>query len=299
MIETSELNWDRLRIFYWVVKSGSFSQAAKKLCTSQPAISHHIASLERSLGLHLFLRIAHGVTLTPEGSDLYRTVQNVFQEITSTVVKIKEDDQTIEGEIKVAASSSFSSIYLVPKLAPFLKEHPRIRLTILGADDDIDPTTGVADIVIRPKMKPRTDLTQSLLLTMHMRLYATIDYLNKFGNPENLDDLDKHRLIAYGYYTNHPYADLNWHLTAGMPEGKTREPYFVINTPTGRSHFMESGLGILLLPNKHPSISNSNVINILPKERGPKIDLYCIYHKRIQKLKKIVRFLEFLQASFT
>jgi DNA-binding transcriptional LysR family regulator len=64
------LELSHIKTFLVVVDESSFSRAARKLRTSQPSISRHIDSLEKALGVRLFVRHWRGVTLTPEGKVL-------------------------------------------------------------------------------------------------------------------------------------------------------------------------------------------------------------------------------------
>ena len=68
------ISYDSYRVFYYVSKCRSFTQAARQLLTSQPNITRTIRNLESVLGCTLFLRSNHGVSLTPEGARLYEHV---------------------------------------------------------------------------------------------------------------------------------------------------------------------------------------------------------------------------------
>lgn len=297
-IKASRLNWDRLRIFYWVAKFGSFSRAAKALKTSQPALSHQIGHLEDELENDLFVRVSQGIKLTQKGEELFFSIRDVFLEIDTAIQRVKEDESETEGTLRISASQGFISNYLSPKIPLFIEKYPKLRLSIAASDFDLDPANGDLDVVIRPKLKGRADLIQHPIMTMHLRLYASRDYIQKYGLPQKISDLNKHRLIAHGEFQSHPYADLDWHLKVGMPEGESRKPFLTLNGPIGRTQLAEDGVGIILIPNKHPAIRNSKLVNILPKERGPKIDLFCIYPKRLKKLKKIVAFSQFIQEVY-
>ncbi|MGI4851003.1 MAG: LysR family transcriptional regulator [Janthinobacterium lividum] len=71
LVTIKPINWDNLRVFYYVVKAGSFTKAAPYLYLSQPAISRAIENLEVCLGEKLLLRASSPanatITLTPAG----------------------------------------------------------------------------------------------------------------------------------------------------------------------------------------------------------------------------------------
>ena len=70
----------RLRGFFTVVRSGGFTQAARRLHLTQPTISQQVSTLEKELGVQL-LRRARPVILTREGEILYELAENVFSEV--------------------------------------------------------------------------------------------------------------------------------------------------------------------------------------------------------------------------
>ena len=73
------ISYDYYRIFYYVAKCGSFTQAANALLGNQPNITRAIKSLEYELGCTLFIRSNKGVALTPEGEKLYQHIEVAFQ----------------------------------------------------------------------------------------------------------------------------------------------------------------------------------------------------------------------------
>ena len=75
------ISYDYYRIFYYVAKYKSISQAAKQLLQNQPNLSKAIQNLESALDCTLFIRTRHGVTLTPEGEKLYAHIKIAFEHI--------------------------------------------------------------------------------------------------------------------------------------------------------------------------------------------------------------------------
>ena len=76
-----DIDYDYYRIFYYVAKCGSITQAAKRLLHDQPNLTRMIKLLEGELGCALFYRTNRGVRLTPEGERLYVHVKAAFEQI--------------------------------------------------------------------------------------------------------------------------------------------------------------------------------------------------------------------------
>lgn len=121
------------KIFYYVVKTGSFTKAAEYLCISQPAVSQTMKLLERNLEISLFIRTGKGVKLTYEGKILYSYVERGYEAIElgeETLLKIKEYER---GEIRIGASDMTLRFFLLPYLERFHEAYPNIKVTVTNA----------------------------------------------------------------------------------------------------------------------------------------------------------------------
>lgn len=121
------------RIFYYVAKAGSFTQAGEELCISQPAVSQAIKLLEASLGSKLFIRVPKGVRLTPEGEVLFSYIQKGYEYILLGEAKFQKMLDLENGEIRIGASDMTLQFYLLPYLEQFHQKFPGIKVTVTNA----------------------------------------------------------------------------------------------------------------------------------------------------------------------
>ncbi|HKL79990.1 MAG TPA: LysR family transcriptional regulator [Mobilitalea sp.] len=121
------------KIFYHVVKAGSFTLAGEVLCISQPAVSQAIKLLETNLGSKLFIRIPKGVRLTPEGEVLFSYVQKGYEYILLGEAKFQKMLDLENGEIRIGASDMTLQFYLLPYLEKFHEKFPGIKVTVTNA----------------------------------------------------------------------------------------------------------------------------------------------------------------------
>lgn len=127
------VNLEYYKILYYVVKYGSFTQAADELCITQPAVSQAIKSLEGAIGNKLFVRSAKGVSLTKEGEILYSYVKRGYESIVlgeSTFQKLLDLEN---GEIRIGASDMTLKYYLLPHLERFHDQFPGIKVKVTNA----------------------------------------------------------------------------------------------------------------------------------------------------------------------
>ncbi len=125
-----DINLERYRTFYHVVKAGSISAAAQALCISQPAVSQAVKQLERHLGGQLFFRTAKGIKLTPEGQVLFQYIEQGYALMQMAEDKFAEVLNLEAGEIRIGASDMTLRFFLLPHLESFHKLHPKVKIRV-------------------------------------------------------------------------------------------------------------------------------------------------------------------------
>lgn len=128
------IRFDYLNTFLTVVRTRSFSIAAKELKTSQGTISHQIAALEEHFEAELFKRTANGVEVTEAGATLKTTAERIIMEAQNAKAKISEIKQTLSGTIRISAST-IPEEHIIPSLInQFQKIHPNVKFKIKAQD---------------------------------------------------------------------------------------------------------------------------------------------------------------------
>jgi LysR family transcriptional regulator, transcriptional activator of the cysJI operon len=121
----------RLRAFAAFARRRSFSAAAQELRISQPAVSKHIADVERVAGVKLVERRTHGSTLTPAGEFVANHVLRAQALLAQAVRGAAEFRQRATGSLTIVASG-VPATYLLPEvLVAFQREHPGVRVSIV------------------------------------------------------------------------------------------------------------------------------------------------------------------------
>ncbi|MEQ8665257.1 MAG: LysR family transcriptional regulator [Rhodospirillales bacterium] len=288
------MDWDKLRVFHAVAEAGSFTHAGETLNLSQSAVSRQISALESSLNVPLFHRHARGLRLTEQGELLYETAHDVFAKLAMTEAQIGESKEVPRGALKISTTVAFGSVWLVPRLREFMSLYPEIDVSVVLADTELDLSMREADVAIRLTPPSKPDLMQRHLMTIGYHVYAAPDYLAEFGWPKSPADLDNHQLIVYGDEARPPAPNLNWLLSAGRGEKQgPRDPILRVNSIYGIFRAVQSGLGIGALPD-YMVKEVSNLVEILPEIRGPKLDAYFVYPMELKNSARIVAFRDFL-----
>ncbi len=128
------MNLKQLEAFVQVAEGGSFSKAAKELFLTQPTISAHIASLEKELGVRLFVRNTKEVGLSDDGKDLYKYARQIVDLEKKIEERFGEKDSGEKHCVTIAAST-IPAQYLLPKiLIRFNEKHPEEQIKIIETD---------------------------------------------------------------------------------------------------------------------------------------------------------------------
>jgi len=123
----------RLRAFAAVARQRSFSAAARDLRISQPAVSKHIADIERQLGVRLVERRSRGGELTAAGAFLADYVLRAEALLAQAARSVTEFRQPPTGSLTIAASG-VPATYLLPEVAiAFQRAYPSVRVSIVSA----------------------------------------------------------------------------------------------------------------------------------------------------------------------
>ncbi|MDP1692590.1 MAG: LysR family transcriptional regulator [Burkholderiaceae bacterium] len=136
-----------LRAFEAVARRLSFSAAAEDLYLTQPAISRQIKALEADLGAPLFVRGTRKVELSGAGVQLLRGVMPLLQRLDSTVRQIRSARG--RRHVSITTFASFASLWLLPRLASFEREHPDIDIRISASDTMADLDDPDVDLALR------------------------------------------------------------------------------------------------------------------------------------------------------
>ncbi|MBY9066600.1 LysR family transcriptional regulator [Hyphomonas sp. WL0036] len=290
------MDWGKLRSFHAAAESGSLTLAGERLGISQSAVSRQIAALEEQLGVSLFQRHARGLVLTDSGHTLYRSTQEMASAAQMANTALRDQQETPQGELIVSAPVAFGSTWLVPRLGNFIRRHPDLRLD-LRLDDQVeyDLLKLEAECAIRLWPADKADLIQRKLGTVATNLYASAEYLKAHGTPREPQDLDDHRIIAYGDDST-PLIEMAFACRVGRDDAPPRPATIKVNNVFAMLRAVDAGLGIADVPD-YMAANFPRLVRVLPDVTGPTFDLYFIYPSDLRRSKRVAAFREFITTE--
>jgi len=290
------LDWDKLRVFHAAAEAGSFTHAAETLRLSQSAISRQVSALEQDVGVALFHRHARGLVLTEQGELLYKTAHEVLMKLENVRARLTEAKDIPSGPLRVTTTVGLGSGWLTARVQEFLDLYPDIQLQLILANEELDLTLRQADCAIRLRQPQQPDLIQRKLFTVHLHLYAAPSYIAKHGEPQSIEDLDKHRIVTFGEPVPSHLADLNWLEIAGRSDGSRRTATLQINNIMSMKVAVERGAGIATMPD-YIIDKDSQLVQVMPETEVPSFDTYFCYPDTMKNQVKLHVFRDFLIAK--
>jgi len=130
------LNVYELNIFLVAAETENFSQAARQLNLTQPAVSMQVQALEKQLGVQLFHRVGRTLSLTEQGKALIPLARDMV----NRAIHIEEEIESLKGEVvghlKIGCSTTTGKYFLPHLAARFRQRHPRVQMTIVNHGRD-------------------------------------------------------------------------------------------------------------------------------------------------------------------
>src|SRR4026207_2249583 len=124
--------------------------------------------------------------------------RDMRRRLETTRARLVETSERPTGDLKVTTTVGLGSIWLAQRVSEFLDLYPDVRVGLILTNAGLDLAMREADVAIRLRRPAQPDLIQRRLFTVHFHVYASKDYVKRFGEPKTLEDLDEHRIISFG-----------------------------------------------------------------------------------------------------
>ncbi len=216
-------DWNDLRAFLAVARSGQISSAAKTLQVDSTTVSRRLRRLERALGQRLVEQTRNGQVLTQVGEDILIRVERIAEEA-AALFQSGVPSRGIGGHIRLSVSEGFGSWFLAPRLPALAREHPELTIELVASSGFLSPSKREADIAVMLSRPTAGPLIARKLADYSLMLYAAPAYLEEAGIPTTPEDLAHgHRLVGYISdllyapeldYLNEIHADLRASVTS-------------------------------------------------------------------------------------
>jgi DNA-binding transcriptional LysR family regulator len=190
-------NWDDLRYFLAVARTGTLSAAAKQLGTEHTTVARHIQALEDELNSRLFHRSNSGYGLTDAGERLLAGTEAVESAYVFAKTAANSEGQTIIGTVRIGAPDGFGSVFLAPRARALVDRHPELEIEILTTAGPFSLLKREVDIYIAHSSPEQMRVVSRRLTDHRTYVYASRAYLNEAAPIGAREDLKKHPFIGF------------------------------------------------------------------------------------------------------
>jgi DNA-binding transcriptional LysR family regulator len=282
------MNWDDVRIFLAVARTGQILAASKRLGLNHATLSRRLTSLEEALKTRLFIRRTNGCELTAEGAVFLVSAERMETEMLAAQANLGHTDTAIAGTVRVGAPDGFGVSFLAPRMGRLIERHPELKIQLVPVPRSFSLSQREADIAITLERPEQGRLVSSKLTDYTLGLYASRDYLAQHGKPEDVDALKAHPRIGY-------VEDLIFTASLNFSGEVMRswDAGFEISTAIGQTEAVRSGAGIGIL---HDYIARQyqELVRILP-EVSIRRAYWTTYHESARDLLRVRSVIDFLQ----
>lgn len=270
------MQWAGISEFVNVAETESFTQASKKLAISTAQVSRQVNALEQRLNIKLFYRTTRKVSLTEEGRVFYQHCRGVLDGLDAAERAVTNLQTEPKGKIKLTAPITYGEQQILPLINSFMMQYTDIEITVYLSNQQLDLVDESFDLAIRLGKLSDSSMMAKKLAERTNYVCASPAYLEKYGIPHSLSELDKHSCLL-------GTRDF-WHFNDGSKERNLRVAGRLrYNSGFGLVDAALKGLGIVQLPDYYikEHIKSGDLITLLDNYKVPDEGIWAIYpHNR-------------------
>ena len=194
------MDWDHLRFFGELARSGSMAAAARRLGVEHTTVSRRIQALEKQLGAVLFAREAGQWRLTEAGRQLLvvaDAMQSAVNGLEHGPLALAASSADPAGLVRVGATEGFGTQMLASELAKLTLRYPLLSVDLLALPRMLHLSSREADIVISLERPKRGSVVVTKLADYRLYLYGQREYLARKPLVARTEDLRHHSFVHY------------------------------------------------------------------------------------------------------
>ncbi len=243
------VNLELYRVFYTVAKCGSLTKAAEELYISQPAVSQAIKQLENQLGGKLFNRTHKGMELSETGGkQIFPIVENALKLFEDAESKYTELKDTATGIVRVCASDTVSTHFLIPFIKRYHEKYPNVNLFLQNCTSGetielLKNNKGDIGFVNLPIDDSDIDLSNTVM-QLHDTFVASEKFNELFGETVDLKRLQDYPLLMLELSTATRQAIVSF----AHSQGVHLHPEIELASLELMTELAKNGIGIACIP---------------------------------------------------
>lgn len=284
----STLDWNDLKYFLAVARSGGLTPAAASMGSSASTVSRHIDAMEANLGTRLFLRQQRGYLLTDQGSALFNHVAEVERAMLSVERNggVLQGGGEVSGLIKLATAETLACYLIAPHLAEFTRRHPLVEVELVVGRRLADLNRREADLALRLVNPQEQQHSQDFIS----------HYVGKFPfglycSPMALDQGAQWQELNFISWDEAPsQSPMTRWLAELFPD---KSPVLRTNSIQAQYMAARSGLGAAMLP-RFVGDADESLRRLCTANLTTERELWLVYHRDLKASQRILAMRDFV-----
>lgn len=289
-------NLNDLETFIAIVENRGVLAAASSQSLSPATVSHRLSKLEKALSTVLIFRDSRNFKLSPAGEVFYQRAGEVIQALHDAEYQIGARGSSVSGLLRVTMPPWVFSKYVMPNLLNFEQQYQNLKLDFLITDQFVNVVDDAQDVAIRVGKLSDSGLLARKLVDNHRLLCAAPSYIEKYGLPNNVDELAAHYWVC-----------LPWQRQLKLRQGNkvvhfNAQTRFTISNSDNMTQAALAGHGIAIKSYIaiHDELKNGRLVEVLPSvladDQAP---VWFLKPQNSLTTRKTEVFYSFMQSIFT
>ena len=284
--------WEGVSEFVAVAELESFTAASKRLGISTAQVSRQITALETRLSCKLFYRTTRKVSVTDIGRVYYQHCRQVLDGLDEAQRAISDLQTTPKGLLKMTAPGTYGEETIAPLVNQFLAMYPELEIQLHLSNQKQDLIAEGYDVAIRLGKLEDSTMMARKLSSRTQYVCASPDYIEKYGLPHSLSELEKHNCLA---------GTLNyWRFHENSKERHVRvQGSLSCNSGRALCDAALKGIGIVQLPDYYVKeyVDRGELVSILESFREKDDHIWALYPHNRHLSSKVKTLVDFLQKE--
>lgn len=268
---------NELSLFAMVVEAKSFNKAAMVADMSTSALSKRITKLESDIGVQLLYRTTRRITLTEAGEKLYLHAKDINKQVNEALGEVSDYSSSLSGHIRMTVPTISGELFLAESIAEFSQRYPDISIEVRLENEFVDLVKDGIDLAIRTGVLEDSTLIAKSLITSHWVVCCAPEYIEKFGTPNEPEDLTNHNCLAYTYQSQGGY---DWRFSRDDMQLQVKiSGSFATNNAQALRKAALGGHGVAYIPrcSVYEDLEQGKLIELLTDYKPRSLGVYAVY----------------------
>lgn len=288
---------DAMRLFVRVVERRSFTLAARDLAIPRSTATEVVKQLESRLGARLLQRTTRYVAPTLDGEAYYRHCVKIVGDVEEGEAAFSGAKPT--GILHVDVHGTLARHFVLPGLPRFLERYPDLQLFIGEGDRLVDLVKEGIDCVLRVGELASSGMVARRVAMLIEGTFASPAYIERYGEPRTLEDLDKHRMVGFVSSATGNVIPLEF-IVGGKTSYNTPRVAISVTAAETMVTAAKLGLGLIQVPVYHlaADLAAGRIVEVLQDFRPAPTPVSVLYPQSRQLSLRVRVFIDWLIQEF-